>query len=61
MHLESFLRVSTAQDPTSARFRAHAERTLAQLQGAADDVDGQDQDPSAPSGDDEGSAYTDEG
>ncbi len=61
MHLESFLHCSTEQDPTSARFRAHAERTLAQLQGAADDADGQYQDPSAPSGDDDGSAYTDEG
>ena len=61
MHLESFLRVGTAQDPTSARFRAHAERTLAQLQGAADDSNGQDQHPSAPSGDDGGSAYMDEG
>lgn len=33
MHLEAFLRVTRAEDADSARFRAHAERTLAQLQG----------------------------
>ena len=60
-HLEAFLQGSTGQDPASARFRAHAQRTLAQLQGAPGDSDGQYQDPSAPSGDDDGSAYTDEG
>lgn len=61
MHLESFLRFSTEQDATSARFRAHAEQTLAQLQGAPDDSDGQYQDPSSPSGEYDGPAYTDEG
>ncbi len=61
MHLESFLRCSTEQDPASARFRAHAARTLAQLQGAEDDTDRQYQDPSAPLGYDDGSASTDEG
>ena len=61
MHLESFLQGSTEQDPASAQFRAHAQRTLAQLQGAADDSDGRYQDPSAPSGDDDGSTSTNEG
>lgn len=60
MHLESFLRCSTEQDPTSARFRAHAERTLAQLQGASNDTDGQYQDPSTASGDHNGSSNTNE-
>jgi len=61
MHLESFLQGSTEQDPASAQFRAHAQRTLAQLQGAADDSNGRYQDPSAPSGDDDGSTSTNEG
>ena len=59
MHLESFLQYSTEQDPTSARFRAHAERTLADVQGAVEHSDGQYQDPSAP--DSDGSAHSDEG
>ncbi|WP_291164228.1 tetratricopeptide repeat protein [Gemmatimonas sp. UBA7669] len=33
MHLEAFLRVTRADDAGSAKFRAHAERTLTQLQG----------------------------
>ena len=61
MHLESFLQYSTEQDPTSARFREHAERTLEQLQGATDDADGQHRDPSAQSGDDAGPAHSGEG
>lgn len=61
MHLESFLQYSTEQDPTSARFRAHAERTLAQLQGAPGESADQYQDPSSLARDDDGSAYTDEG
>jgi tetratricopeptide (TPR) repeat protein len=32
MHLEGFLRVNTGSDAESAKFRAHAERTLAMLQ-----------------------------
>lgn len=32
MHLEGFLRVNTGNDAESAKFRAHAERTLAMLQ-----------------------------
>lgn len=32
MHLEAFLRVTRADDAESAKFRAHAERTLTQLQ-----------------------------
>ena len=32
MHLEGFLRVNTGTDAESAKFRAHAERTLAMLQ-----------------------------
>jgi tetratricopeptide (TPR) repeat protein len=35
MHLESFLRVTRADDPAAAKFRAHAERTLAELGGQA--------------------------
>jgi tetratricopeptide (TPR) repeat protein len=35
MHLEAFLRVTRADDAGSAKFRAHAERTLTQLQGGA--------------------------
>jgi tetratricopeptide (TPR) repeat protein len=34
MHLDSFLRTTRADDPQSAQFRAHAERTLVQLGGA---------------------------
>lgn len=34
MHLESYLRATRPDDQGAARFRAHAERTLAQLQGA---------------------------
>lgn len=60
LHLESFLRYSTGQDDTSARFRAHAERTLAQLQGSADHTDGAAPDAS-PSAADDGFSYTDEG
>jgi tetratricopeptide (TPR) repeat protein len=33
MHLEGFLRTTRADDPASAKFRAHAERTLAELSG----------------------------
>lgn len=44
MHLDHFLRTTHADDPQSAKFRAHAERTLAQLSGAggmdATDVQG---------------------
>lgn len=60
-HLESFLRYSTEQDPTSARFRAHAERTLARIHGAPDDEADQYQEPSAPSGEHDESTYQDEG
>ncbi len=38
MHLEGFLRVTSAADAGSAKFRAHAERTLANLKEAGDDV-----------------------
>lgn len=34
MHLESFLRTTSADDPSSAKFRAHAERILNDLSGA---------------------------
>ena len=61
MHLEAFLRFSAGQDATSARFRAHAEHTLAQLQGAADHSDGPSRDPASPSGEYDGPAYPDEG
>lgn len=33
MHLEGFLRTTKPDDPASAKFRAHAERTLAELSG----------------------------
>jgi tetratricopeptide (TPR) repeat protein len=35
MHLEAYLRTSTTNDPQAAKFREHAERTLAQLQNAS--------------------------
>ncbi|HEY0930821.1 MAG TPA: tetratricopeptide repeat protein [Gemmatimonas sp.] len=35
MHLEAYLRTSKADDPQATKFRAHAERTLLELQGAA--------------------------
>jgi tetratricopeptide (TPR) repeat protein len=39
MHLEGFLRVSEAHNPDAAKFRAHAERTLAMLQDPAHQSD----------------------
>lgn len=43
LHLEGFLRTTRADDPASAKFRAHAERTLAELSGQrAHDEGGQD-------------------
>lgn len=35
MHLDAYLRTSRADDPQAAKFRAHAERTLQQLQNAS--------------------------
>lgn len=45
LHLEGYLRVSRADDPGAAKFRAHAEQTLAMLQdpaaaGLEDEADG---------------------
>jgi tetratricopeptide (TPR) repeat protein len=40
MHLEGFLRSTRPDDPASAKFRAHAERTLAELSGMAHSTDG---------------------
>jgi Flp pilus assembly protein TadD len=61
VHLEAFLRHSTDEDATSVRFRAHAARTLAQLQGVADDSDDTNDESASPSGDHDGSSSTDEG
>ncbi len=36
MHLEAFLRTTSPTDPASAKFRAHAERTLAELASMSD-------------------------
>ena len=60
MHLEAFLRLSTDPDPASARFRAHAEQTLAQLQGHAVDSHGAYDDPSTPGDDANRSVARDE-
>lgn len=35
MHLEGFLRTTAPDDPASAKFRAHAERTLTELSGTS--------------------------
>lgn len=40
MHLEGFLRATSPSDPASAKFRAHAERTLTELSGMVHSVDG---------------------
>ena len=39
MHLEGFLRTTAPDDPASAKFRAHAERTLAELSGTSPHAD----------------------
>lgn len=61
LHLEAYLRHCTDDDATSARFRAHAEHTLAQLQGDPDDSGHATDESSSPSGDHDRSSSTDEG
>jgi tetratricopeptide (TPR) repeat protein len=56
MHLSAYLQTERAQDPAFAKYRAHAEQTLAELQRTGQDL----VDAGAQPGDDD-TAVTDEG